>query len=123
MRRMHRFVTMFLLGTCLAVCQPSLADAEPEKAADKPKKVTLASISVTEDYPEGVAAEGLFGNLKPHLRELIDRLDKAAKDEKISGVVLRLRDPQVGLGKVDEVRGHPPRAQGRKKSDRRRALC
>ena len=35
---------------------------------------------------------------------MIDRLDKAAKDEKIGGVVLRLRDPQIGLAKVDELR-------------------
>ena len=31
-------------------------------------------------------------------------MDKAAKDEKIGGVVLRLRDPQIGLAKVDELR-------------------
>lgn len=96
------------LGACLA-CQvlgalPPAAGAEGEPAADKAKKVTLASIAVKDDYPEGVAAEGLFGELKPHLRELVERLDKAAKDDKISGVVLRLREPQIGLAKVDELR-------------------
>ena len=58
-----------------------------------------------EDYAEGTAPAGLFGELKPHLREIIERLDKAAKDDKLSGVVLRIRSPELGLGKVDELRG------------------
>jgi protease-4 len=104
MRLMHRSAAASLLVLILSSSTAALQGAEPEKPAEKPKKITLASISVRDDYPEGVAAEGLFGQAKPHLRELIDRLDKAAKDEKIGGVVLRLRDPQIGLAKVDEVR-------------------
>ena len=64
----------------------------------------MASILVKSDYPEGLAPEGLFGEAKPHLRELIDRLDKAAKDAKLAGVVLRLREPEIGLAKVNELR-------------------
>ena len=75
-----------------------------ETSAAKVKKVTLASIAIKDDYPDGVAGEGLFGDLKPHLRDLIDRLDKAAKDDKISGVVLRLREATIGLAKADELR-------------------
>ena len=104
----------FAMVTCVmplraAAGEPAAtADKPAEKAAEaakeKVKKITLASIAVKDDYPEGAAAAGLFGELKPHLRELIDRLDKAAKDDKISGVVLRLREPAIGLGKVDELR-------------------
>jgi protease-4 len=64
----------------------------------------LATIAVERDYPEGASAEGLFGEARPHLRELVERLDAAAKDEKIAGVVLRLREPQIALAKADELR-------------------
>jgi protease IV len=101
--RFNRFFACAWLGLVLLSSSQAPA-AEPEKSADKSKKVTLASIAVKEDYPEGLAGEGLFGELKPHLRDLIDRLDKAAKDEKIAGVVLRLREPNIGLGKADALR-------------------
>lgn len=100
--------TRFVFGVCvssliLVASSQAAAGAEPEVAA-KIKKITLASIAVKDDYPEGVAPEGLFGEAKAHLRELLERLDKAAKDDKISGVVLRLREPDIGLAKVDELR-------------------
>jgi len=77
----------------------------PPAAKPKIKKATLASVMLKEDYIEGTAPAGLFGELKPHLRDVIERLDKAAKDDKLSGVVLRIRSPELGLGKVDELRG------------------
>jgi len=101
--RSNRFFACAWLGLVLLSSSRATA-AEPEKPADKSKKVTLASIAVKEDYPEGLAGEGLFGELKPHLRDLIDRLDKAAKDEKIAGVVLRLREPNIGMAKADALR-------------------
>ena len=95
---------------CLAVLTSFAVAKEPEKATDEAKaektqKVTLAVISLKSDYPEGPAPAGIFGEIKPHLREIIDRLDKAAKDDKIAGVVLKLQSPELGLGKVDELRG------------------
>ena len=85
---------------------PAAALAPVESPAKpKLKKATLASIALKEDYAEGPAPAGLFGELKPHLRDIIDRLDKAAKDDKLAGVVLRIRSPELGLGKVDELRG------------------
>ncbi|HEX3727231.1 MAG TPA: signal peptide peptidase SppA, partial [Pirellulales bacterium] len=89
------------LVICLAT---SFAWGADEPAKVTAKKMTLGSIAVREDYPEGVAATGLFSEFKPHLRELMDRLDKAAKDEHIAGVVLRLREPTIGLAKVGELR-------------------
>ncbi|MGD9720260.1 MAG: signal peptide peptidase SppA [Pirellulales bacterium] len=68
------------------------------------KKVALATIAVQHDYPEGASGNPFLGGMSPSLRELIGRLDAAAKDDKIQGVVLRLREPQIGLGKADEVR-------------------
>lgn len=97
-----RSLALGLLALC---CVPPLATAaEGDKPPAKLGKALLASIAVKQDYPEGVAGEGLFGEMKPHLRDLIDRLDKAAKDDKLTGVVLRLRDPAIGLGKVSAIR-------------------
>lgn len=98
-----------LAGLALTVGHSSLARAaEGDKPAEKVekvvKKITLASIAVRDTYPEGSAGESLFGEAKPHLRELLDRLDKAAKDDKVTGVVLRLREPDIGLAKVGELR-------------------
>jgi len=103
------FNARWLVAVCLSslVWVPWVSEsraADAEKTAEKTKKVTLASILVKDSYPEGVASEGLFGESKPHLRDLVERLDKAAKDDKIAGVVLRLREPQIGLAKVDELR-------------------
>ena len=74
---------------------PAAAAAATEKPAETPaakpkvKKATLASVMLKENYAEGTAPAGLFGELKPHLRDVIERLDKAAKDDKLTGVVLR----------------------------------
>ena len=84
------------------------AATETPAAKAKTKKATLAVVSLKENYPEGPAPAGIFGELKPHLREVIERLDKAAKDDKIAGVMLKLRGPELGMGKVDELRGPSP---------------
>jgi protease-4 len=81
---------------------------EADKTADsKPaskKKVTLARVVLKQDLTEGAAGEELFGEKAPRLHEFIGRLDKIAKDSKISGVLLEVREPDLGLGKVDELR-------------------
>ncbi len=112
MLRALRFAVLGCLALTALTYLPIAAGREPGKDKDSEKKeskdvkkVTLAIFTLKEDYPEGTASAGLFGELKLHLRDVLERLDKAAKDDKIGGVVLRLRSPQFGLGKVDEVRG------------------
>ena len=39
------------------------------------------------------------------LREAIKRLEKAAKDKSVSGVVLDIQNPDIGRGKIEELRG------------------
>jgi protease-4 len=104
MRVLSSLVYVVLTGLAIVSLQRAAHAADAEKSDAKTKKVTLASIAVINDYPEGLAPEGLFGEAKSHLRELVDRLDKAAKDDKIVGVVLRLREPDIGLAKVGELR-------------------
>lgn len=103
-----RAFSCFRVLLCLAIGFGSglaARGAEGDKPAEKAvKKIVLASIAVKEGLPEGTAGESLFGSPKDHLRELLERLDAAAKDDKLSGVVLRLREPDIGLAKVDELR-------------------
>jgi protease IV len=113
-RASRLLASLFVLPLALA-CLPTRADDAPPAASAptatetpvkaKIKKATVATIVLKENYAEGAAPAGLFGELKPHLREMIERLDKAAKDDKISGVVLRIRSPEFGPGKIDELRG------------------
>ena len=112
MRKSAFCLTALWLALCLTAAGAKEPDkpADAEKAADtekaeKTQKATLAVVSIKSNYPEGPAPAGIFGELQPHMREVIARLDKAAKDDKIAGVVLRLRNPEMGLGKVDELRG------------------
>jgi protease-4 len=107
MRSTRIRLSVFLSSLMLVASSIShVAGAEAKSADTKetPKKVSLATIVVKSDYPEEASGPMLFGEMRPALRELIQRLDDAAKDEKLSGVVLRLRSPQVGLAKAGEVR-------------------
>ena len=99
-----------LLAGCLSTwiiysASPAVADESADgQAGSAVKKVTVATIAVKSSYPEGPSSMALFGSMQTSLHELVERLDSAAADEKVSGVVLRLREPQIGLGKANEVR-------------------
>src|SRR4029077_2494989 len=91
----------------LALSLATVAHAADEKkdAPDKSKsKVTLAGFNFDESYPEGPGQPGIFGELQPNLAKIIERLDKAAADDKISGILIHLEDSSLGRGKVDELR-------------------
>ncbi len=53
---------------------------------------------------EGAAPGGLFGELMPSVRQTIERLDRAAKDDEVAAVVLRIRSPVLGRAKLAEMR-------------------
>jgi len=91
-----------LLGFVAASLAVAADDAKTEK---KPVKTANAAVIVMKGaMAEGVSQPGLFGELGPNLSGMIDRLDRAAKDEEISAVVLRLRNPSIGRGKLAELR-------------------
>jgi protease-4 len=74
------------------------------EAAKQGRSVTIVSLGLSGSLAEGVAPPGLFGELQRNLRQTIDRLDRAAADDEISAVVLRLRNPAIGRGKLNELR-------------------
>ncbi|MCA8986999.1 MAG: signal peptide peptidase SppA [Planctomycetaceae bacterium] len=81
----------------------SEAAADAADAEDSPK-VRWAEIELSGLIPEGPSLPGLFGEISQTLPKLFERLDKAAGDEKIDAVVLRINNPLIGLGTVHELR-------------------
>jgi protease-4 len=91
-----------------------LADSSgPDKAAsgdegspedDAKRSVTVVSLGLAGSISEGVSPPGLFGELQRNLHRTIERLDRAADDEDVSAVVLRIRELAIGRGKLNELR-------------------
>jgi protease IV len=87
------------------------ADATAEKnskpkatAEKKGEKVRLALLVLKDELAETAGQVGPFGETKLDLRELVGRLERAAKDDDIKGVVLDIQNPGMGRAKVDELR-------------------
>ena len=87
---------------------------EPAKKEDK-KTVRLAQLTLKGDYPEGTAPPGLFGEITPHLPDILSRLDKVAKDDKVSGLILDLRLEEISFSTVEEIRSAIGRIRDSKK--------
>ncbi len=87
------------------------ADSANEKSAKtkaavekKGDRVRLALLVVKDELAETSGQMGPFGESTVDLREMVNRLERAAKDEEIAGVVLDIRNPGIGRAKVDELR-------------------
>lgn len=94
------------------------ADARNDEPV-APVKLRWAHIALKGSYPEGAQAPGLFGELTESLADGIERLDKAATDESVSGIVLHIQDPEIGWGKLYELR----QAIGRLRKGGKRVLA
>lgn len=84
-----------LVSTAAAADDPSKAEA---------KKTKVAVISVKGSLPENAGQVGLFAEIEQNLSQLLGRLDRAAKDKEISAVLLEVRGPDLGRGKMAELR-------------------
>lgn len=62
-------------------------------------------LTLKDSLPESAEQGGLFSENKLDMREVTSRLEKAAKDKSVSGVILDIQNPTIGRGKVDELRG------------------
>jgi len=82
------------------------ADADAKKSSDRSKgdKVRLALLTLKDALRETSGQVSPFGETQLDLREIINRLEKAAKDKSIAGVVLDIQNPAIGRGKIDEIR-------------------
>lgn len=100
---------------CLLVAQVAHA-AAPDGAEKAPAAGnTWAHIELKGSYPEGPQMLGLFGETSENLTELIGRLDKAANDAAVAGVILKIDSPTIGRGKLNEFRQAIARVKARGK--------
>jgi len=83
---------------------PADTDAEPDKSKQKPTKTRIAHIKITGSLPESPGQMTFFGDLGVDLRKTIARLDKAAKDRRVAGVVLEIGPAALSRGKLNELR-------------------
>jgi protease-4 len=79
-------------------------DSAKSETKEKQKEVVYAHIEISGSYPEGPAAPGIFGEISEHLDALIARIEKAGDDNKITGLVLRINNPELGWAKVTPLK-------------------
>jgi len=85
----------------------SKAAGKEPKATDrvaKKKQPLIAHITLAGSIPEGIGQGGLLADVSPHLHRIIERLDKAATDSRVQGVVLSIESPGLGRARADELR-------------------
>lgn len=75
-----------------------------KRRAEEAKKVRYAEFFLDGPLPESPGGSGPFGELAIDLRKQIARIDQAAEDDKIAGMVLRVRSPELGRGQRNELR-------------------
>ncbi len=86
--------------------RPKTDSDASKKASDRPKrdKVRLALFTLKDALPESAGQVGPFGETQLDLRETINRLEKASKDKSIAGMVIDIQNPEIGRGKIEELR-------------------
>jgi protease-4 len=89
-----------------------------EPAADSAKrnakKIRLAHIIIEGALPESPGEMSLFGDLGVDLRKTLARIEKAADDDNIAGIVLVI-NTEIGRGKLNELRDAVKRTQSKGK--------
>lgn len=96
----------WVVASLVVLSMPAAAvqAADGEQSTEKKPRVTWAHIEVTGEYPETPQFPGLFGDLSEGLTDAVARLDKAADDPDVAGVVLKIDSPTIGWGKLHELR-------------------
>ena len=77
---------------------------KPTDAAAKKKSPVIAHLRLAGSVAEGVGQGGLLADVSPHLHRVIERLDKAAGDSRVKGVLLSIDSPALGRARADELR-------------------
>ena len=87
-----------------AVADPVAAPEGGERAVKRKSTATIAHVRLTGVLPDGVGQGGLLADVAPHLHRIIERIDKAAQDARVKGLVLAIESPALGRARADEIR-------------------
>jgi len=77
-------------------------ESDQEDTAEK-QTIQFAEIKLSGLMPEGPSLPGLFGEVTDSLNKIEERLEKAIDDDGIQGIVLKIDNPVVGLGTINEL--------------------
>ncbi len=103
--RVFSSVGAFTAVAWLAIATAPIKAANTTKGGGKDKSpAKVAVLEISGSYPEGPDQDGLFGDISVSLNKVLERIDQAKNDSKIAAVLLQIRDPEIGRGKVDEFR-------------------
>ncbi|MCA9005726.1 MAG: signal peptide peptidase SppA [Planctomycetaceae bacterium] len=101
------FLVALLLGCALLLTPHAASAADKDKAAEKeekPVRENWAHMVIKGSYPEGPQMPGLFGDVTESLSKVVSRLEKAAEDKSLTGVVLHFKGTELGWAKLNELR-------------------
>jgi protease-4 len=87
-----------------AVAERGASAEGAERAAKRKSSATVAHIRLAGSLPDGVGQGGLLADVAPHLHRLIERIDKAAQDQRVKALVLQIESPAIGRARGDEIR-------------------
>jgi protease-4 len=104
---MSRLLLASALAGLLLFPAPTPAQDDEKPVAPAPKKVeppVVAHIALSGSLDESPAGAGLFGGSSENLKAKLDRIRKAAKDDKVKALYLEIGHLGVGFGKLNELR-------------------
>ncbi len=82
---------------------PSKKSESKKEVQQKKVATKWAVIEIKGTYPEGPQTPGLFSDIVESLPKLKERLEKAANDTSLAGVILKIQSPQIGWAQVSEI--------------------
>ncbi|MFP6618691.1 MAG: signal peptide peptidase SppA [Pirellulaceae bacterium] len=124
--KLHSLLSATLLALYLVLATLPTVNAQraktratvPQKAEEdaKKKRLVVARLTLRGTVPEMSAPDGLFATGTSSLLGLVDRMDQAASDEDISGLILKIRGTAIGRAQSEDLRLaiQRTRAAGRK---------
>ena len=74
------------------------------RQAEKKTQPLIAQVTLAGALPDGVGQGGLLADAAPRLHRLVERLDKAAADDRVKGVLVSIESPDLGRARADELR-------------------
>jgi len=95
--------------------KPDEKPAEEKAKKEKKRLKAIAVVTVAGSLPEGASGSGLLGDVSPRLHRLVERLDRAAEDRRVGGVLLVVESPDIGRGRAAELRAAIQRVRERRK--------
>ncbi len=85
--------------------QPAKSAAANDAAGrDKNQTLNWGEIRIKGNYPEGPSSPGLLGDVVETLPDVLKRFEKAGQDADLNGLILRIESPNIGWGKLAEMR-------------------